>query len=478
MMQTAMADQNAAFAALAQGLPSDVERMYRAGDFAACTARLDALAAHGAACPAWEALRQMIQRARANYTLPRAAALAALRAEIPGFREEEFDALFAAGRIDWRYIDGVPHCHGRFVSSLRLYPDMNARGLAAAGSRDAHSGMRAAMRRYGRLGARIEVEASVAPSPRLLAEYGPDAEMEAWLPVPAACAEQTGIEIEPVTPGGQVAPGDAPQRCVYWHGTAGQAPFTVRYRYTHTAVWHDMAALRPDAAQPALPQYLAEEAPHILFTPRLRALAAELCAGLEGPLARARAIYDYITLNVQYRYQPDYVCLEAIADRCAADGWGDCGVMALLFITLCRIAGVPARWQSGLSITPGEDPGAHDWAQFYLAPYGWLWADCSFGVAAHRYGDEARRQHYFGNLDPLRMVANHAFYAQLTPPDPHWRNDPYDNQTGEAVLAGRPLHGVQLVRSRRLLAFGWDADVSGEGAAAAPATAEKSCPPG
>ena len=38
--------------------------------------------------------------------------------------------------------------------------------------------------------------------------------------------------------------------------------------------------------------------------------------------------------------------------------------MALTFITMCRIAGVPARWQSGLYVAP-DSVGSHDWAEFY-----------------------------------------------------------------------------------------------------------------
>ena len=51
------------------------------------------------------------------------------------------------------------------------------------------------------------------------------------------------------------------------------------------------------------------------------------------------------------------------------------------------------------------------------------------------------------------MVANREFYAQLTPPDEAWRNDPYDNQVGEAVLAGQPLHGDALHAVREVLSF-------------------------
>ena len=62
---------------------------------------------------------------------------------------------------------------------------------------------------------------------------------------------------------------------------------------------------------------------------------------------------------MDYRYQPAYLQLDCIGDQCAKTLRGDCGVFALLFITLCRIAGIPARWQSGLSVRP-DGAGPHD----------------------------------------------------------------------------------------------------------------------
>ena len=153
---------------------------------------------------------------------------------------------------------------------------------------------------------------------------------------------------------------------------------------------------------------------------------------------------------VDYRYQPAYLQLDCIPDQCAKTLRGDCGVFALLFITLCRIAGIPARWQSGLSVRP-DGAGPHDWAMFYLAPHGWLWADCSFGSSARRSGEDARRAHYFGSLDPWRMVANSAFQAPLTPPMTGWRQDPYDNQVGELMVDGRGLDSTQRDWSQEVL---------------------------
>lgn len=443
-------DRNAVFADLSAGVPADVQRLYMAGYFAAANARIDQLLAQDrlpyTGKNALLALREIMRRIPDNYTLDREAAIALVQKEIPDFTPAEFDALVADDRVDWRYIEGEPYYLDRFLEALRLYPDMIARGLTPDPASGVRGKVMAAMKERGHLSATITLRASVGPDH----PADPDAELRAWLPIPAACEQQSEIEILDATPGTEFAHSDAEQRTAYWCGRAGEGPFTVTYRYHIRADYRDMDTLTPDEVQPTF--CTGEQAPHIVFTPWLRGLCAEITEGCHGPVEKARAIYDYVTTHTNYRYQPAYACLESIADNCAKSGWGDCGVMALLFITLCRIAGIPARWQSGLYVTP-QGASSHDWAQFYIAPYGWLWADCSFGSGAHRRGDEERRRFYFGNLDPLRMVANREFYAQLTPPDEEWRNDPYDNQAGEAVLNGQPLHGDALNYRREVLSF-------------------------
>ncbi|MDD4851359.1 MAG: transglutaminase-like domain-containing protein [Gemmiger sp.] len=457
-------NKNACFANLSMGLPPDLTRLIAAGHRAEANARIAACQADpGIPAAAKRGLRAaglMLARLDEDFTLSTADTLALLRADIPDFTEEEFDALLAAGRLDWRWLDGERRYIDTAVDSLRLYPDMAARGLRQPNPDD---GLRdkviAAMARSGRLGADITLCASIAP----MGATSPDTPATAWLPIPADCGQQRDIQILDATPGGKIAPGDAPQRTIFWQGRAGDAPFTVTYRYHIEAPLVPLysALQTPAPAHPAGLDFtaeLAQEAPHILFTPYLRALAEEITAGCTGGLYMARAIYDYVTTHIRYRYQPAYACLPAIAENCAKSGWGDCGVMALLFITLCRIVGIPARWQSGLYVTPRE-AGCHDWAQFYLPGYGWLWADCSFGAGAYRMGNEARRRHYFGNLDPLRMVANRRFYAPLSPPDTAWRNDPYDNQTGELALDGQGLYGNERRHGVTVLDFTFSDEV-------------------
>ena len=365
-----------------------------------------------------------------------------VRAEWPDFTGEQFDALVDAGRIDWRMIGGELRVHEDFLDSLRIYP-AEAPGLRQEpvdrADRDA---MLARMKAEGTLTARITLRTSIRS---LVPVEGKP--VQAWLPIPAACPQQSEIEILDATPGGVAAPEDAPQRTMWWN-TRGVEEFTVTYRYLHRADLVDPMSLTLDPVQPTFD--LEEQPPHIVFTPYLRALAAELTEGLTSPAEKARAIYGYVTGMVDYRYQPAYLQLDCIPDQCAKTLRGDCGVYALLFITLCRIAGIPARWQSGLYVRPG-DPGSHDWAMFYLAPHGWLWADCSFGASARRAGEEERRWHYFGSMDPWRMVANSAFQAPLAPPMTGWRQDPYDNQVGELMVDGLGLSEVQRAWSQEVL---------------------------
>ena len=229
---------------------------------------------------------------------------------------------------------------------------------------------------------------------------------------------------------------DAPVRTAYFERHMdSNAPFFVEYEYTNTVKYFSMDM--PAPAEPLYPSVpapdaddLAELPGHIMFTPYLRALAADICKDETDPLKKARLIYDYVTTHVRYSFMREYFLLPPIAEYVATGLKGDCGVQALLFITLCRISGIPARWQSGLSASLTE-AGSHDWAQFYAPGWGWLFADCSFGGGALANGSRERWNYYFGNLDPFRMVANSRFQARMEPEKKFPRNDPYDNQSGE-----------------------------------------------
>ena len=446
------------FRFLHMGLPEDVLRRKEHGDFPGAMAAIDRHLQSGGIPEALKkcltAEREILRRLPEDYPLTRQQALSLAREKIPDFSGEEFDALERDRRIDWIYINGVPHYFGRYFDSLCKTDASIARraGVLPVGA-DGHdsSGLLEdtlrKMRETGSAALRIRCRASVQLKPEVFRKGD---QVRAYLPLPCACGAQSGIRIESVTPPPtHISPETAPQRVVFWEEVLTENhPFTVEFSYTRTARYTDLSHPLPAAERPFFDT--EELPPHVLFTPYIRELARTLTEGVEEPLEKARRFYDYITLNVKYSFVRGYFGLEAIPETCARNLRGDCGMMALLFITLCRCAGIPARWESGWKAEPGFC-GAHDWAQFYAAPYGWLYADPSFGCGAAREGNEARRQHYFGNLDPFRMAANTQFQADFDVPMDHWRADPYDNQVGEMELRDRALEYGEFLRSKEVL---------------------------
>ena len=117
---------------------------------------------------------------------------------------------------------------------------------------------------------------------------------------------------------------------------------------------------------------------------------------------------------------------------------GDCGVQGTVFVTMCRIAGIPARWQSGWETKP-SNWSMHDWSEIYLAPWGWIPADASYGVQREST-DPKIRDFYLGHIDSYRMIVNLDYGRQLEPPKESLRSEPADFQRGEVEIDGKNLY--------------------------------------
>ena len=443
------------------GLPDDILRRKTYGDFEGAARLIDRRLAQDNVPQALRccliAQKEIMRWLPGEYPYTREEALAVCRDHIPDFTEEEFDERVAAGKIGWIYVGGEMHFFGRFFPTMckadpsfadragvKMYGVESVVKTAGKGRLDVAMEK---MKTQGSMTNRIRIRAHV----RLKDEnFVPGMFMRVHLPIPAACDQQSDIKIEKMFPeNGSIAPETAVQRAVCWEEHMQENhEFSVEYSYVHKATFHDVTKIKADAEQPTFDTQ--EEAPHIVFTPYIKELVATLTEGVTDPLEKAKIFYDFITLNMKYSFMPSYIVLENIPESCARNFTGDCGVFALLFITLCRCAGIPARWQSGLTAEP-DFCGGHDWARFYIAPYGWLYADTSYGTAAVRAQNEERRQFYFGNLDAYRMVCNSAFQAPFTIDKKHWRADPYDNQLGEMETDAKGFTFAEYDRFKEVL---------------------------
>ena len=382
--------------------------------------------------------KERIRRLPTQYPWNREQAIAQLQSLVPDVTAEEFDALELAGRIDFIYIGGEKRYFVRFHRTLIKFPDMMRRmGKTVDGKSAWLDPMIAIIREKGVLRRRITLETSVYADE---AAFVPG-EYRAWLPFPAPCAQQSDIRLLSGDPD-EIAPENAVARTAYWRRTLKSwQKFSMTYSYVSCIRYADpLHAPAPEqplypAAPPPTEADLAEEGAYIRFTPYLRALERELSRGANTPADKAWRYYEFITTKVKYSFMRDYFQIDDHGEYCAVNLKGDCGLQALLFISLCRIGGIPARWQSGMSIDDGY-VGSHDWTQFYLPGWGWLFADPSFGGGAYRSGSESRHAFYFGNLDTMRMVANCRYQADITPLAEQFRVDPFDNQSGEIERVG------------------------------------------
>jgi transglutaminase-like putative cysteine protease len=272
-----------------------------------------------------------------------------------------------------------------------------------------------------------------------------------WLPFPQVWHRQRDVQLiatcpeahhvaPPATEGDP--PGGAAQRTVFFEQRVAQASepivFEAEYSFVNTAYCPEPT---DDQARPSTgcccQGWLGERLPHIVFTDELKRTVDALSVGVPNPLTRARKIFEWIVGNIRYCAEQEYATIPSFTRWALERGRGDCGVQAMLFIAMCRCAGIPARWQSGWVTFPGLID-MHDWAEFYVAPWGWLPADVSYGLMT---SDDPRvRNYFFGGIDAYRMIVNVDYGAALDPPKESLRSEPADFQRGEVEADGRNLY--------------------------------------
>lgn len=267
-----------------------------------------------------------------------------------------------------------------------------------------------------------------------------------WLPFPRTdVARQKDVRLISTSQDKfKRSPKDCKHSTIYMEKVAEAGKPTVfseTFEYTSYGAWYNV---RPEDVKPydtkskLYKEFTAEREKHIVFTPELKALAAQLTEGETNPYLKAMRIFRYITANYPWASAREYSTIDNIPMYVLRNHHGDCGQVSLLFITLCRICGIPAHFQSGLMMHPGAD-NLHDWSEIYLEGIGWIPVDQSFGMPVYARND-AETWFFLGGIDSWRMVVNQDFGKDLYPKKKYPRSETVDFQRGEVEWKGGNLY--------------------------------------
>lgn len=396
---------------------------------------------------------EVLRRTRHDFPHSNADVLTEIKKTVPDATQKDVDGWREAGDLQFRMIDGEPRYFSRSVDNLfRFNKEAKRRQVSPK-----------AEKKFNTVGLveklvdlaetsdspqvypvkhNLKYDVTIKPGhPRLK----PGARVRAWLPFPQEYRQQHDVKLLHSSPvGAKIASREAPQRTIYFEETITDPKkpprFAIELEFITDAYVPnlDPAKVKPyDTNSNLYREYTAERQPHIAFTPEIRALAAEIVVDETNPLEKARKIFRWVSKNMPWCNEMEYSIIPSLSVKGLTARRGDCGVQGTSFITLCRAAGVPARWQSGWQTKPG-DWNMHDWSEFYVEPWGWLPADASYGVKEH--SDPRVRDFFCGHMDPYRMIVNLDYGRELEPAKTSFRSEPTDFQRGEIEIDGHNLY--------------------------------------
>ena len=267
-----------------------------------------------------------------------------------------------------------------------------------------------------------------------------------WLPFPRTDVErQKNVKLLSTSESQyQRSPVECAHSTVYMEKKAEAGKPTVfseEFEYVSSGCWFNILAkdVKPyDTSSAIYKKYTSERDRHIVFTPRLRQLADSLTQGVTNPVIKAQRMFQWVNDNFPWASAREYSTIENIPEYVLENHHGDCGQVSLLFLTLCRISGIPAHFQSGFMMHP-NDEGLHDWGEIYFEGIGWVPVDMSFGIPTYAK-NENEKWFFLGGIDSWRMIVNSDFGENLFPVKIYPRSETVDFQRGEVEWKGGNLY--------------------------------------
>lgn len=125
-------------------------------------------------------------------------------------------------------------------------------------------------------------------------------------------------------------------------------------------------------------RYLADGIKYDITNPYIRDLVKKVVGDERNLYWKARKLYQYLIENMVYELAGGWNTAPTVLAR----GNGSCSEYSFSYISLCRAAGVPARYVGSL-VVRGDDASYddvfHRWNEIYLPGYGWVPVDANAG---------------------------------------------------------------------------------------------------
>lgn len=198
-------------------------------------------------------------------------------------------------------------------------------------------------------------------------------------------------------------------------------------------------------------RYTSPQPPHIVVNDKMKAIADSIVGDEKNPVRQASLIYDWIDSNFPWAGAREYSTIHNIPEYVLGIKHGDCGQVSLLYISLLRSIGIPARWESGWMLHPGEK-NLHDWTEIYFEGTGWVPCDISFGVMQDA-DNPVIRDYYKTGTDIYRMATNSNIGMPLSPGKKYIRSETVDFQLGEAEWKNGNIYYPDWKSSLTIVSF-------------------------
>jgi len=130
----------------------------------------------------------------------------------------------------------------------------------------------------------------------------------------------------------------------------------------------------------------------------IKSVARSVVGAEKNPYRKARLLYNYVVKRLSYVETPENFSVPGATKTKKGNAY----IYSLLFCSLARSVGIPARAVAGYIIVGKNLCRKHYWAEFYLEKVGWVPVDPLLGDGV-KLGDLKAgvnlREFYFGGLD-------------------------------------------------------------------------------